>query len=46
MVRDMPHIARAFFDADLAGMVNAVLDGLARKLRPGEFPVGVSDVGG
>jgi N utilization substance protein B len=46
VVSEYVDIARAFFDADLAGMVNAVLDGLARKLRPGEFPVGVSDVGG
>lgn len=46
VVSEYVDIARAFFDADLAGMVNAVLDGLARKLRPGEFPAGAADLGG
>ena len=46
VVNEYVDIARAFFDADIAGMVNAVLDGLARKLRPGEFAVGLSDTGG
>lgn len=46
VVNEYVDIARAFFDADIAGMVNAVLDGLARKLRPGEFAAGASDTGG
>lgn len=46
VVSEYVDVARAFFDADVAGMVNAVLDTLARKLRPGEFAVGVSDADG
>ncbi len=46
VVSEYVDIARAFFDADIAGMVNAVLDALARKQRPAEFSVGASDVGG
>ena len=46
VVSEYVDIARAFFDADVAGMVNAVLDALARKQRPAEFSVGASDVGG
>ena len=30
-------VAGAFFDREEAGMINAVLDALARALRPGEF---------
>jgi N utilization substance protein B len=44
-VNEYVDIARAFFDADIAGMVNAVLDGLARSAA-GEFAVGLSDTGG
>lgn len=43
VVSEYVDIARAFFDADVAGMVNAVLDSLARKLRPAEFSVDISD---
>jgi N utilization substance protein B len=45
VVSEYVDIARAFFDADVAGMVNAVLDTLARKLRPAEFSVDTSDAG-
>lgn len=37
VISEYVDVARAFFDADIAGVVNAVLDGLARTLRPGEF---------
>lgn len=30
-------VAGAFFDRDESGMINAVLDNLARQTRPGEF---------
>jgi N utilization substance protein B len=46
VVSEYVDVARAFFDGDVAGMVNAVLDALARKLRPAEFSVGTSGVGG
>jgi N utilization substance protein B len=45
VVSEYVDIARAFFDADIAGMVNAVLDAMARKLRPAEFSVDTSDAG-
>lgn len=45
VVSEYVDIARAFFDTDVAGMVNAVLDALARKLRPAEFSVDTSDAG-
>jgi N utilization substance protein B len=45
VVSEYVDVARAFFDADVAGMVNAVLDALARKLRPAEFSVDTSDAG-
>jgi len=45
VVSEYVDIARAFFDADIAGMVNGVLDALARKLRPTEFAIGASDTG-
>jgi len=45
VVSEYVDVARAFFDGDVAGMVNAVLDTLARKLRPAEFSVDVSDAG-
>ncbi|HET7718012.1 MAG TPA: transcription antitermination factor NusB [Bauldia sp.] len=45
VVSEYVDIARAFFDADVAGMVNAVLDTLARKFRPAEFSVDISDAG-
>src|SRR5688572_7715754 len=31
-------VARAFFQADEPGLVNGVLDHVAREARPGEFP--------
>jgi N utilization substance protein B len=37
VISEYVDVARAFFDADVAGMVNAVLDALARSLRPAEF---------
>ena len=37
VISEYMDVARAFFDSEAAGMVNAVLDRLARKLRPGEF---------
>ena len=45
VVSEYVDIARAFFDADVAGMVNAVLDTMARKLRPAEFSVDSPDTG-
>jgi N utilization substance protein B len=45
VVSEYVDVARAFFDADVAGMVNAVLDALARKIRPAEFSVDTSDAG-
>jgi N utilization substance protein B len=37
VISEYVDVARAFFDADAAGMVNGVLDTLARSLRPAEF---------
>jgi transcription antitermination protein NusB len=37
VISEYVDVARAFFDADAAGMVNAVLDKLARTYRPAEF---------
>jgi len=37
VITEYVDVARAFFDADAAGMVNAVLDKLARSCRPAEF---------
>lgn len=36
-IKEYVDIAGAFFGAEEAGMVNAVLDSLARKCRPAEF---------
>jgi N utilization substance protein B len=36
-IKEYVDVAGAFFDSDEAGMVNAVLDRLARHLRPQEF---------
>jgi transcription antitermination protein NusB len=36
-VSEYVNVAGAFLDSDETGMVNAVLDGLARKLRAAEF---------
>jgi N utilization substance protein B len=37
VVSDYVDVAHAFVDRDETGMINAVLDGLARKLRADEF---------
>lgn len=37
VINEYVDVAKAFFDADEPGMVNAVLDNLARQLRPAEF---------
>jgi N utilization substance protein B len=37
VVSEYVDVANAFVDRDETGMVNAVLDQLARRLRPGEF---------
>lgn len=37
VITEYVDVAKAFFDADATAMVNAVLDTLARKLRPAEF---------
>jgi len=37
VVSEYVNVAGAFLDRDETGMVNAVLDGLAKKLRAGEF---------
>lgn len=39
-VSEYVNVAGAFLDSDETGMVNAVLDGLARKLRAAEFDGG------
>ncbi len=36
-IKEYVDVAGAFFDRDEAGMINAVLDALARKTRSGEF---------
>jgi transcription antitermination protein NusB len=40
VVTEYVDIAAAFFGSDESGMINAVLDALARQARPGEFAVG------
>lgn len=37
VIKEYVDVAGAFFDAQEAGMINAVLDRLARRLRPKEF---------
>jgi N utilization substance protein B len=37
VVSEYVDVAHAFLDKDETGMVNAVLDQLARELRPDEF---------
>jgi N utilization substance protein B len=37
VVSEYVNVASAFLDRDETGMVNAVLDGLARRLRADEF---------
>ena len=39
VITEYVDVAKAFFDADVVGMVNGVLDGLARTFRPSEFAV-------
>ena len=36
-IKEYVDVAGAFYGADESGMINAVLDGLARKARPAEF---------
>jgi N utilization substance protein B len=40
VVSEYVDVAQAFVDEDETGMINAVLDQLARQLRAGEFAVG------
>jgi transcription antitermination protein NusB len=37
VISEYVDVAKAFFDVDVQGMVNGVLDALARVLRPAEF---------
>jgi N utilization substance protein B len=37
VIKEYVDVAGSFFDRDEVGMVNAVLDNLARKLRADEF---------
>ena len=37
VISEYVDVAKAFFDVDVPGMVNGVLDALARVLRPAEF---------
>lgn len=37
VIAEYVDVARAFFEAEATGMVNGVLDALARSLRPAEF---------
>jgi N utilization substance protein B len=38
VISEYIEVAHAFFEGDESKLVNGVLDGLARKLRPGELP--------
>ena len=38
VINEYLDIAHGFFDGDIPNMANGVLDRLARRLRPGEFP--------
>lgn len=46
VVSQYVEIARSFFDADVTGMVNAVLDAVARRYRAAEFPAEMPKAGG
>ncbi len=37
VISEYVEVAKAFFEEEVPGMVNGVLDALARKLRPAEF---------
>lgn len=37
VITEYVDVANAFFEGEVPGMVNAVLDALARQFRPGEF---------
>jgi len=39
IIAEYVDVARAFFEGDVPGMVNGVLDSLGRQLRPAEFAV-------
>jgi N utilization substance protein B len=38
IISEYIEVAHAFFEGDESRVVNGVLDGLARKIRPGELP--------
>jgi N utilization substance protein B len=40
VINEYLDIAHGFFDGDIPGMVNGVLDRIARQLRSGEFQGG------
>jgi len=46
VISEYVDVAGAFVERDEAGMVNAVLDGLARRLRPTEFDASARGAGG
>jgi N utilization substance protein B len=41
VISEYVEVAKAFFEEEVPGMVNGVLDALARKLRPAEFTASV-----
>lgn len=41
VISEYVEVAKAFFEEEVPGMVNGVLDTLARKLRPAEFAASV-----
>ncbi len=45
VITEYVDVAKAFFDGDEPRLVNAVLDTLARQLRPAEFSAGASGAG-
>jgi N utilization substance protein B len=42
VITEYVDVARAFYEADEPGLVNGVLDAVARSARPGEFPAAAS----
>jgi N utilization substance protein B len=40
VISEYVDVAKAFFEGDVPAMVNGVLDTLARRYRPAEFPAG------
>jgi N utilization substance protein B len=43
VINEYVDVARAFFEPDVVGMVNGVLDALARARRPAEFAAGPAE---